>query len=82
MPLVGFDAAGYRLGHGGGYYDRTLATFAQKPLSIGIGYELGRLETIHPRSHDIPMDVIVTESGVVRFKRRDGLLVDAVRSSK
>lgn len=65
VPLLGFDEAGYRLGYGGGYYDRTLATFAKKPLSIGIGYELGRLETIYPQPHDIPMDAIVTESGVV-----------------
>jgi 5-formyltetrahydrofolate cyclo-ligase len=73
VPLLGFDAAGYRLGHGGGYYDRTLATVAQKPLTIGIGYELGRLQTIYPQPHDIPMDAIVTESGVLRFRRRDGL---------
>jgi 5-formyltetrahydrofolate cyclo-ligase len=82
VPLLGFDAAGYRLGYGGGYYDRTLATFAQKPLSIGIGYELGRLETIYPQSHDIPMDVIVTESRVVRFRLGGAPLGDAVRSSK
>jgi 5-formyltetrahydrofolate cyclo-ligase len=82
VPLLGFDVAGYRLGYGGGYYDRTLATFAQKPLTIGIGYELGRLETIYPQPHDIPMDAIVTESGVVSFRCRDGLLGDAVRSWK
>jgi 5-formyltetrahydrofolate cyclo-ligase len=80
VPLLGFDAAGYRLGHGGGYYDRTLATVAQKPLTIGIGYELGRLQTIYPQPHDIPMDAIVTESGVVRFRHRDGLC--PIRSSK
>ena len=66
VPLLGFDPAGYRLGYGGGYYDRTLPTFAQKPLTIGIGYELGRLKTIYPQPHDISMDAIVTESGVVR----------------
>jgi 5-formyltetrahydrofolate cyclo-ligase len=65
VPLLGFDPAGYRLGYGGGYYDRTLATFAKKPLTIGIGYELGRLETIYPQPHDISMEAIVTESGVV-----------------
>jgi 5-formyltetrahydrofolate cyclo-ligase len=67
VPLLGFDPAGYRLGYGGGYYDRTLATFAKKPLTIGIGYELGRLETIYPQPHDISMDAIVTERGVERF---------------
>jgi 5-formyltetrahydrofolate cyclo-ligase len=64
VPLIGFDPAGYRLGYGGGYFDRTLAVTAPKPLTIGIGYELGRLETIHPQPHDIPMDAIVTENGL------------------
>ena len=63
VPLIGFDHAGYRLGYGGGYFDRTLAVTAPRPLTIGIGYELGRLETIHPQPHDIPMDAIVTENG-------------------
>ena len=67
VPLVGFDAAGYRLGQGGGYYDRTLANLPQKPLTIGIGYELGRLKSIYPQPHDIPMDAIVTETGAARF---------------
>ena len=62
ISLLGFDAAGYRLGYGGGYYDRTLAAMAVKPLTIGVGFELGRLLSIHPQSFDIPMDWIVTES--------------------
>ena len=64
VPLVGFDAAGYRLGYGAGYYDRTIAIFAKKPLLIGVGFEVSRMPTIHPQAHDIPMDVIVTEAGV------------------
>lgn len=64
VPLLGFDAACYRLGNGGGYYDRTLAALQPRPLAIGIGYELGRLETIHPQPHDVPLDVVVTEVGV------------------
>lgn len=64
VPLVGFDAAAYRLGHGGGYYDRTLAKLSPRPSTIGVGYEVGRLETIYPQPHDIPMDAIVTENGV------------------
>jgi hypothetical protein len=66
VPLVGFDDAGYRLGYGGGYYDRTLAVMRPRPLTIGIGYELGRLATIHPQPHDIQLDAIVTEAGLAR----------------
>jgi 5-formyltetrahydrofolate cyclo-ligase len=66
VPLVGFDPAGYRLGYGGGYYDRTLAAIQPRPLAIGIGFEQQALATIHPQPHDIPMDYIVTESRVAR----------------
>jgi 5-formyltetrahydrofolate cyclo-ligase len=66
VPLVGFDRCGYRLGYGGGYYDRTLAAMDPKPLTIGIGYELGRLETIHPQPHDRPMDAVMTEAGLAK----------------
>ena len=61
-PLVGFDAAKYRLGYGGGYFDRTLAALVPRPLAIGVGFELGRLPSVFPRPHDIPMDLIVTEA--------------------
>ena len=64
VPLVGFDERCYRLGNGGGYYDRTLAVMQPRPLALGVGYELGRLETIQPQPHDIPLDAIVTEAGV------------------
>jgi len=64
VPLVGF-AGLYRLGYGAGYYDRTLAALNPKPLCIGVGLEMGRLPTIRPQPHDIPMDAIVTELGVV-----------------
>jgi 5-formyltetrahydrofolate cyclo-ligase len=64
IPMVGFDEAGYRLGYGGGFYDRTLASYAKKPLCIGVGFELGRLATIHPLPHDIPMDWLATEQGL------------------
>jgi len=64
-PLVGF-AGLYRLGHGGGYFDRTLAVLQPKPHVIGMGVEAGRLQGYVPQPHDIPMDVIVTEAGVYR----------------
>jgi 5-formyltetrahydrofolate cyclo-ligase len=76
VPLVGFDPEGFRLGYGGGYYDRTLAALDPKPLTVGVGFELGRLPTIHPQPHDIPMDAIVTEAGTLRAA---GLLGDTVR---
>ena len=64
-PLVGFDGRKYRLGYGGGYYDRTLAGLVTKPRVVGVGFELSRIPTIHPQSHDIPMDLIVTERRTV-----------------
>jgi 5-formyltetrahydrofolate cyclo-ligase len=65
-PLVGFDPACYRLGYGGGYFDRTLAALEPRALAIGIGFEVLRLETIHPQPFVVPMDLIVTETGVRR----------------
>jgi 5-formyltetrahydrofolate cyclo-ligase len=65
-PLVGFDGECYRLGYGGGYFDRTLAALSPRPVAIGVGFELSLLDTIHPQPHDIPMDLIVTESGLRR----------------
>jgi 5-formyltetrahydrofolate cyclo-ligase len=63
VPLVGFDRARYRLGYGGGYYDRTLAAASPRPRTIAIGLSSARLDTIHPQPHDIRMDVVVTEHG-------------------
>ena len=71
VPLVGFDAEGWRLGYGGGYYDRTLAACRPRPWAIGLGLELGRLDSIHPLDHDVAMDGIVTEAGAVRHPRAD-----------
>ena len=59
IPLVGVDQENYRLGYGGGYYDRTLASLDNMTLTIGIGLESCRLETIYPQWHDIAMDKIV-----------------------
>ena len=67
IPLVGYDAAGFRLGYGGGYYDRTLAALVPRPFCIGVGFDDAQLETIHPQPHDIPMNLIVTERRVLRF---------------
>lgn len=63
-PVVGFDRQCYRLGYGGGFFDRTLAALNPRPRVFGVGYELQALGTIHPLDHDIPMQAIVTEAQV------------------
>lgn len=62
-PLVGWAPGGYRLGYGGGYFDRTLAALSPRPYAIGIGLDSAQLPTILPQPHDIPLDVVLTESG-------------------
>lgn len=66
LPMNGWDERGYRLGYGGGFFDRTLASLARKPLVLGIGYEMARIETVHPQNWDVPVDYVVTERGVYR----------------
>jgi 5,10-methenyltetrahydrofolate synthetase len=73
LPMNGWDGAGHRLGYGGGYFDRTLAAFAARPLVIGVSYEMARIATIHPQSWDVPVDWLVTERGV--YRREDSGLV-------
>lgn len=63
-PCLGWSEGCYRLGWGGGYFDRTLAALAPRPLTIGIALGAARLTTIFPQPHDIPLDLIVTESGI------------------
>jgi 5,10-methenyltetrahydrofolate synthetase len=69
-PMVGFDLGCYRLGYGGGYFDRTLAAMSRRPLVIGVGYAQAALPTIHPQPHDIRMDMLVTEEGVIKLSSR------------
>ena len=73
LPMNGWDQAGFRLGYGGGFFDRTLSALAKRPAIIGVGYELGRMDTIHPQPWDIPVDWLATERGVYR-RDPDGLV--------
>lgn len=66
LPMLGWDAEGYRLGYGGAFFDRTLAAIAKRPRVIGIAYEAAYLPTIRPQPHDVPVDWVVTERGVYR----------------
>jgi 5-formyltetrahydrofolate cyclo-ligase len=66
IPANAFDAAGYRIGYGGGFFDRTLTALGPTTLSIGVSFELARVDSIHPHVHDVPLDAIVSEAGVFR----------------
>ena len=66
LPLLAFDAHGFRLGYGGGCFDRTLAAMVPRPRAIGVGFELGKVPDIQPQIHDIGLDAVVTEAGVLR----------------
>ncbi|HSO07819.1 MAG TPA: 5-formyltetrahydrofolate cyclo-ligase, partial [Pelomicrobium sp.] len=76
IPPIGFGPLGYRLGYGGGYFDRTLAAAAPQPLKIGVAYEESRIDTIYPQPHDVPMDFIVTEAGIHYVGAEGLVLVD------
>jgi len=70
LPLVAFDAAGYRLGYGGGYFDRTLAALQRPVLTIGVGFDRCAVADLVPQPHDIPLDLVATESGLRRITPR------------
>jgi len=75
LPLVGFDRNGNRIGMGGGYYDRTLAYMKNRkhwhrPKLIGMAHECQRLSSIQFRSWDIPLDGVVSESGLFLFVKK------------
>ncbi len=64
-PVVGFDTACFRLGYGGGFFDRTLAALPKRPRLLGVGYAEAAIPTIFPLPHDIPLDLVVTPDEVV-----------------
>ncbi len=65
VACVGYAAGGYRLGYGGGFYDRMLATLTPRPLTVGLGFANGFLSDFEPESHDLPLDAILNDHGVV-----------------
>jgi 5,10-methenyltetrahydrofolate synthetase len=66
VPLLGFDTKTlHRIGYGGGYYDRFLATQSQS-LKIGICFEQGKLAELPADRHDIPLDTVITETAVYK----------------
>lgn len=68
VPGLAFDSAGYRLGYGGGYYDRLLARLAKEdihPITVGVCYANCLAPGLPHRAHDIPVRYILTEGGLI-----------------
>jgi 5-formyltetrahydrofolate cyclo-ligase len=65
VPMLACDEEGWRLGYGGGFYDRTLSTLQPKPYTVGLGFTNGFLEDFEPEPHDVPLDAILNDNGVV-----------------
>ena len=65
VPCLGYGPGGYRLGYGGGFYDRTLATLQPKPFTVGLGFTHGYLDELDPEAHDVPLDAILNDNGAV-----------------
>ena len=81
IPLAGFDDDGYRLGYGGGFFDRTLAVIEPRLMTVGVGFELARVPTIYPQWHDIALDYVVTEIGI-RRRETGGLVLTSPAAQK
>jgi len=64
-PCVGYGPGGFRLGYGGGFYDRMLASLKPKPFSVGLGFGMGFLPDLEPEAHDVPLDAILNDYGAV-----------------
>ena len=76
LPLLGFDQLGNRLGMGGGYYDRTFAFCKQskrtaRPFLLGLAYDVQQVDTLAAQPWDVPLDAVLTESGIRYFSRHD-----------
>ena len=74
LPLLAFDAAGHRLGYGGGFYDRTLSALRHAgngtpPITaVGLAFAGQMVETVPAASTDVPLDWVVTQAGARRFR--------------
>ena len=70
VPLLAFDEQGFRLGYGGGFYDRTLAKLrAKKPvIAVGLAYDEQKVDAVPVESYDQPLNWVLTPSGPHRFR--------------
>lgn len=79
LPLLGFDRRGHRLGHGAGFYDRSLAALrAEGPvLAVGLAFAVQELAHVPAEAHDEPLDWIVTERDAMSTARTTPLAIEA-----
>jgi 5-formyltetrahydrofolate cyclo-ligase len=70
VPCVGFGPRGVRLGYGGGFYDRTLPLLSPRPVTVGVAYSHGNIPWLQAEPHDVPLDAMLTEDGVVWEKSK------------
>ena len=72
LPMNGWDAAGYRLGYGGGFFDRTLRALNPRPVTVGVSFTHGFLPFLRPSADDLPLDALLTEDGVMWQRPESG----------
>ena len=65
VPCVGYSAGGYRLGYGGGFYDRMLGSLNPQPFTVGLGFGTDFVDDFEPEPHDMPLDTILNDHGIV-----------------
>lgn len=81
VPMNAYDARGYRLGYGGGFFDRTLAALERRVIAIGVTYAACREESIAPQPYDLPMDWVVTEAGIHAAGGNDLVRMDSATAA-
>ncbi|MHC1547705.1 5-formyltetrahydrofolate cyclo-ligase [Phyllobacterium sp. K27] len=70
VPLAAFDTRGHRIGYGAGYYDRAIArllALGANPRLLGVAFDCQKVETVPDEPHDVPLEAILTESGLRSF---------------
>ncbi len=70
VPCLGFGPGGVRLGYGGGFFDRTLASVAPRPVTVGVSYTHGFLPLLRSGPNDVELDAMLTEDGVMFQRER------------
>lgn len=69
VPGLAFDRAGYRIGYGGGFYDRFLVSLPNEVITGGLGYSFQVVEEVPAQEHDVPVEQIFTDAGIIRARR-------------